>query len=113
MILEWLDKYFCLFIFLTRQLIQGEYNIKEGSIPVKWSAPEVIEFGKFSSKSDVYSFGGNLYILFKLQLLFGKFSMMEPGLGHPKTTQKLQRSYKVHRNIFLKENALTKFTKLQ
>jgi hypothetical protein len=29
------------------------YNIENKEIPIKWSAPEVIEQGKFSTQSDV------------------------------------------------------------
>ena len=34
----------------------------------QWSAPEVIDFGKFSTKSDVYSFGVTLW--FEITLKF-------------------------------------------
>lgn len=33
------------------------YKKKETEIPVKWSAVEVLKFGKYSTKSDVWSFG--------------------------------------------------------
>ncbi|CAB4014881.1 ephrin type-A receptor 5 isoform X5, partial [Paramuricea clavata] len=35
----------------------GEYSISGGKIPVRWTAPEVIAYRKFSSSSDVWSYG--------------------------------------------------------
>ncbi|KAM6977881.1 tyrosine-protein kinase ITK/TSK [Aplochiton taeniatus] len=43
---------------MTRFVIDDQYTSSLGSkFPVKWSAPEVIKYSKFSSKSDVWSFG--------------------------------------------------------
>lgn len=30
-------------------------------VPIRWSAPEVLQYSKFSSKGDVWSFGIVLY----------------------------------------------------
>eukprot|EP00118_Oscarella_pearsei_P004543 m.19666 g.19666 ORF g.19666 m.19666 type:complete len:299 (+) comp27875_c0_seq1:453-1349(+) len=39
-----------------------EYTATEGTkFPIKWAAPEVINYAKFSSKSDVWSFGTFLF----------------------------------------------------
>ncbi|XP_071313577.1 tyrosine-protein kinase ITK/TSK [Trachinotus anak] len=43
---------------MTRYVLDDQYTSSQCSkFPVKWSAPEVIKFCKFSSKSDVWSFG--------------------------------------------------------
>ncbi|XP_047440335.1 tyrosine-protein kinase ITK/TSK [Mugil cephalus] len=43
---------------MTRLVLDDQYTSSHGSkFPVKWSAPEVINYSKFSSKSDVWSFG--------------------------------------------------------
>ncbi|XP_065838243.1 tyrosine-protein kinase BTK-like [Oscarella lobularis] len=42
-----------------------EYTATEGTkFPIKWAAPEVINYAKFSSKSDVWSFGILMWELF-------------------------------------------------
>ncbi len=44
------DKRYCIKV--------GEYYKSESStLPVRWSAPEVLKFRKFSTASDVWSFG--------------------------------------------------------
>ncbi|XP_023362537.1 tyrosine-protein kinase TXK [Sarcophilus harrisii] len=43
---------------MTRYVLNDEYISSSGAkFPVKWSAPEVFHFNKYSSKSDVWSFG--------------------------------------------------------
>ncbi|CAL9707301.1 unnamed protein product [Knipowitschia caucasica] len=43
---------------MARFVLDNEYTTSQGSkFPVRWSAPEVILFGRHSSKADVWSFG--------------------------------------------------------
>jgi len=43
---------------LARYVLDDQYTASEGTkFPVKWAAPEVIDYTKFSSKSDVWAFG--------------------------------------------------------
>ncbi|XP_017553842.1 tyrosine-protein kinase ITK/TSK [Pygocentrus nattereri] len=43
---------------MTRFVLDDQYTSSEGTkFSVKWSAPEVVKYKKFSSKSDVWSFG--------------------------------------------------------
>eukprot|EP00794_Sanderia_malayensis_P007312 gene7313-8130_t len=43
---------------LARYVLDDEYTASEGTkFPIKWAAPEVIQFTRFSSKSDVWAYG--------------------------------------------------------
>ncbi|XP_055498842.1 tyrosine-protein kinase ITK/TSK-like [Leucoraja erinacea] len=50
---------------MTRFVLDDQYTSSSGSkFPVKWSAPEVFRYSKFSSKSDVWSFGVLMWEVF-------------------------------------------------
>ncbi|XP_074530436.1 tyrosine-protein kinase ITK/TSK [Halichoeres trimaculatus] len=50
---------------MTRFVLDDQYTSSQCSkFPVKWSAPEVIRYSKFSSKSDVWSFGVLMWEVF-------------------------------------------------
>ena len=42
------------------------YNSRGGMIPVKWTAPEVILYRKYTTKSDVWSYGMVMYEIWSL-----------------------------------------------
>jgi Protein tyrosine and serine/threonine kinase len=43
---------------IFRHLLDNEYTSSAGTkFPVRWSAPEVVNYNKFSNKSDVWAFG--------------------------------------------------------
>ncbi|KAG9491128.1 hypothetical protein GDO78_006474 [Eleutherodactylus coqui] len=43
---------------MTRFVLDDQYTTSTGTkFPVKWSAPEVFRFGRYSSKSDVWAYG--------------------------------------------------------
>lgn len=56
------------------------YKSDNKTLPVKWSAPEAIQFGKFSTQSGINSFH-SIFSLIKivghLELLVGKHLVME------------------------------------
>lgn len=49
---------------LSRAMEKDYYKGQEILLPVRWTAPESLQHGKFTSKSDVWSFGIMLWELF-------------------------------------------------
>jgi len=52
---------------MSRDLANAEYYISEGgTIPVKWTAPEALDYRKYSTASDVWSYGCLLYEIWSM-----------------------------------------------
>lgn len=70
-----------------RYVLDDQYTSSLCSkFPVKWSAPEVIKYSKFSSKSDVWSFGRPTFVLsdFMLSNLYFHYTVSIRGVGENK-----------------------------
>lgn len=78
--------------FGLARIIESEYTAQEGAkFPIKWTAPEAINFGTFSIKSDVWSFG----ILLTEVVTYGRIPY--PGMTNPEVIRSLERSYRMPR----------------
>ncbi|KAM3930180.1 tyrosine-protein kinase Blk [Leptodactylus fuscus] len=76
--------------FGLARIIDSEYIAKEGTkFPIKWTAPEAINFGVFTIKSDVWSFG----ILLTEMVTYGRIPY--PGMTNPEVIQLLDEGYRM------------------
>ncbi|KAF7665779.1 hypothetical protein LDENG_00133650 [Lucifuga dentata] len=76
--------------FGLARIIESEYTAKEGAkFPIKWTAPEAINFGTFSIKSDIWSFG----ILLTEIVTYGRIPY--PGMTNPEVITSLDRMYRM------------------
>ncbi|KAJ6654293.1 hypothetical protein lerEdw1_007215 [Lerista edwardsae] len=75
---------------LARLIEDDEYTAQEGAkFPIKWTAPEAINYGTFTIKSDVWSFG----ILLTEIITYGRIPY--PGMTNPEVIQNLDRGYRM------------------
>ncbi|XP_067880274.1 proto-oncogene tyrosine-protein kinase LCK-like [Heterodontus francisci] len=76
--------------FGLARLIDNEYTAREGAkFPIKWTAPEAINYGTFTIKSDVWSFG----ILLTEIVTYGRVPY--PGMSNPEVIRNLDRNYRM------------------
>ncbi|XP_046869890.1 tyrosine-protein kinase Lck [Hypomesus transpacificus] len=77
---------------LARLIEDNEYTAREGAkFPIKWTAPEAINYGTFSIKTDVWSFG----ILLTEIVTYGRIPY--PGMSNPEVIQNLEQGYRMPR----------------
>ncbi|XP_041061118.1 protein-tyrosine kinase 6-like isoform X2 [Carcharodon carcharias] len=74
---------------LARAVKEGVYVSQSTAIPYKWTAPEAIEFGRFSVKSDVWSFGVLLYEI----VTHGRTPY--PGLDNQEVVSMVSKGYRM------------------
>ena len=49
---------------MARTMEKGYYKTDNKTMPVRWCAPEALQFGKFTAQSDVWAFGVVLWEMF-------------------------------------------------
>ncbi|NXH47301.1 HCK kinase, partial [Dicaeum eximium] len=77
---------------LARVIEDTEYTAREGAkFPIKWTAPEAINYGSFTIKSDVWSFG----ILLTEIITYGRIPY--PGMSSLEVIRALERGYRMPR----------------
>ena len=76
---------------MTRAMEDSNYYIQgeRGKLPVRWSAPEVMENGKFSERSDVWAYGIVLYEVFT------RGEIPYKGWSNQKVWQKVTAGYRL------------------
>ncbi|XP_060899952.1 tyrosine-protein kinase Lyn isoform X3 [Labrus mixtus] len=75
---------------LARVIEDDEYSAREGAkFPIKWTAPEAINYGSFTIKSDMWSFGVLLYEI----ITYGKIPY--PGMTKGEVMSSLQHGYRM------------------
>ncbi|XP_036412019.1 tyrosine-protein kinase Lyn isoform X1 [Colossoma macropomum] len=77
---------------LARVIEDDQYTAREGAkFPIKWTAPEAINYGSFTIKSDMWSFGILLYEI----ITYGKIPY--PGMSNGEVMNSVQRGYRMPR----------------
>lgn len=70
---------------------EEEYIVSDGmkQIPIKWTAPEALNFGKYTSLCDVWSYGVLCWEI------FSKGGTPYPGLSNTKAREKIDAGYRM------------------
>ncbi|XP_069742734.1 proto-oncogene tyrosine-protein kinase LCK-like [Narcine bancroftii] len=78
--------------FGLARIIDHEYTACEGAkFPIKWTAPEAVNYGTFTIKSDVWSFG----VLLTEIVTYGRVPY--PGMSNPEVIRSLEHGYRMPR----------------
>uniref|UniRef100_H2ZYD7 non-specific protein-tyrosine kinase n=1 Tax=Latimeria chalumnae TaxID=7897 RepID=H2ZYD7_LATCH len=76
----------------ARTISINSYTVLQGAkFPIKWTAPEAINYGSFTIKSDMWSFG----ILLMEIVTYGRTPY--PGMSNPDVIRALERDYRMPR----------------
>ncbi|XP_054280011.1 tyrosine-protein kinase Fer isoform X2 [Macrosteles quadrilineatus] len=70
---------------------EEEYIVSDGmkQIPIKWTAPEALNFGKYTSLCDVWSYGVLMWEI------FAKGGTPYPGYSNSKAREKIDQGYRM------------------
>ncbi|XP_066940367.1 tyrosine-protein kinase Src42A-like isoform X2 [Macrobrachium rosenbergii] len=75
---------------LSRLVKAKEYQAQEGAkFPIKWTAPEALNYNKFTTKSDVWSFG----VLMMEIMTFG--AVPYPGMTNAEVADQIEKGYRM------------------
>ncbi|KAM8876392.1 tyrosine-protein kinase Fes/Fps isoform 1-T1 [Synchiropus picturatus] len=76
---------------MSRQQEDGVYSTDGGlrQIPVKWTAPEALNFGRYTSESDVWSFGVLLWETFSLGMT------PYPNMSNQQARDEVERGFRM------------------
>jgi len=76
---------------LSKQLSKTYYkiNVAEVKLPVKWTAPEAMKFGKYTPKSDSWSMGIVLYEIIT------RGAIPYPGMTNTEVIEKAEAGYRL------------------
>jgi serine/threonine protein kinase len=75
---------------MSRKLEKTYYTIQgTKELPIKWSAPEVFNFGTWSNKSDVWAFGITMWEIFS----YG--AIPYPSMSNQQTVEEVEKGYRM------------------